>query len=125
MDSLLVQFESLTHKNKILGQEAVIAIQNHTIERRNNTLIIIGFTLLLLFLFIISFFIYNRQRLKLIKNQQDVEIANAITASEEAERNRLSSELHDGLAAELTALKLELEQHNRSEEHTSELQSRP
>lgn len=112
MDSLLVQFESLTHKNKILGQEAVIAIQNHTIERRNNTLIIIGFTLLLLFLFIISFFIYNRQRLKLIKNQQDVEIANAITASEEAERNRLSSELHDGLAAELTALKLELEQHN-------------
>src|SRR5690606_41551117 len=66
------------------------------LERRNNILIIIGFTLLLLFLFIISFFIYNRQRLKLIKNQQDVEIANAITASEEA----------------------------RSEEHTSELQSR-
>jgi|SRR5690554_940804 len=116
MDRLLVQFEALNNKNKILGQEATIAIQNHTIERRNNTLIIGTFTLLLLVLFIIGFFIYNRQRLKLIHNRQEVKLVQAISASEEDERSRLSSELHDGLAAELTALKLELEQNTSSSE---------
>jgi len=109
IDSLLVQFESLSNKNKILGQEATIAVQNHTIERRNNTLIIGSFTFVLVVLLIIWFFIYNRQRLKLLHNKQEAELAKAISASEEMERSRLSSELHDGLAAELTALKLELE----------------
>ena len=109
VDSLLVQFESLNNKNKILGQEATIAVQNHTIERRNNILIVGGFTFSLVLLFIIWLVVYNRQRLKIIHNEQEAEIAKAISASEEAERSRLSSELHDGLAAELTALKLELE----------------
>lgn len=111
MDSLLVQFESLGNKNRILEQEIIIANQNNTLERRNNTLIIISFTLLITILFIIVIFYFNRQRLRLIKNKQETELINAVSASEEAERNKLSSLLHDGLAAELTALKLELEQH--------------
>ncbi|WP_107037275.1 tetratricopeptide repeat-containing sensor histidine kinase [Brumimicrobium mesophilum] len=109
MDSLLVQFESLDNKNEILNQEITIATQNNTIERRNNILIIISFTLLITVLFIIGIFFFNRQRLRLIKNRQEAELINAVSASEEEERNRLSSLLHDGLAAELTALKLELE----------------
>lgn len=110
IDSLMVQFESLNNRNKILGQEITIANQNNNLERKNNTLIIIGFTLLLLVLFIIGLFLYNKQRLILIKNKQEVDLINAVSASEEEERNKLSSLLHDGLAAELTALKLELEQ---------------
>lgn len=110
MDSLLVQFESLDNKNQILEQEIIIANQNNTLERRNNTLLIISFTLVLTLLSIIVIFYFNRQRLKLIQNKQEAELISAVSASEEAERNRLSSLLHDGLAAELTALKLELEQ---------------
>jgi signal transduction histidine kinase len=110
IDSLLVQFETLTSKNKILGQEIIIANQSNVLERKNNTLIISVFTLIILILFIIGLFVYNRQRLVLIRNKQEVDLINAVSASEEEERNKLSSLLHDGLAAELTALKLELEQ---------------
>ncbi len=118
VDSLLVQFESLSNKNKILGQEIIIANQNHTLERKNNTLIIITFTLLFLVLFIIGLFLYNKQRLVLIKNKQEVDLINAVSASEEEERNKLSSLLHDGLAAELTALKLELIQNKNVSERS-------
>jgi signal transduction histidine kinase len=116
IDRLLIQFEALKNKNKILGQEATIAIQINTIDRRNNTLIFGGFAVLFLVLFIIGIFVFNRQRLKLLQNKQEVKLVQAISASEEAERSRISSELHDGLAAELTALKLELEQNESSSE---------
>lgn len=121
IDSLLVQFESLDNRNKILGQEVIIANQNHTLERRNSTLIIISFTLLMLVFLIIVLFLFNKQRLRLIKNKQEVELINAVSTSEEEERTRLSSLLHDGLAAELTALKLELEQHSGVSEKSFEM----
>lgn len=112
MDSLLVQFESLANKNKILGQQVIIASQNHVLEKKNSTLILISFTGLILILFFVGLFLFNRQRLRLIENEQEVKLINAVSATEEEERNRLSSLLHDGLAAELTALKLELERHD-------------
>lgn len=110
MDSLLFQFQSLADENKILSQKAIIANQDSLLQQRKNHLTISIFVLVLLVLFIITIFVFNKQKIKLINNQKEVEIARAINDSEEAERNRLASELHDGLAAELTALKLELEQ---------------
>lgn len=110
MDSLLIQFQSLEGENKILSQKAIIANQDNLLQQRRNHLIISIFVLVLLVLFIIVIFVFNQQKIKLINHQKEVEIARAINDSEEAERNRLASELHDGLAAELTALKLELEQ---------------
>lgn len=115
MDRLMVQFESLSNRNKILRQETLIAIQNTDLERRKNFLILGGFSLFFLILIIVGIIIFNRQRLKLIKHRQEQKIAKAVSNSEEAERSRISSELHDGLAADLTALKLELEQTTATE----------
>lgn len=109
MDSLLVQFQTLSSENKILGQEAIIANQNHLLEKRRNFLMMGVFALSLLVLFIVAIFILNNQRIKYIKKRQEAALISAINDSEESERNKLASVLHDGLAAELTALKLELE----------------
>lgn len=116
MDRLLVRFESLSNKNKILKQEALIALQNNDLERRKNFLIIVGSSLLFSILIIVGIIIFNRQRLKLIQHREEEKIAKAVSHSEEAERSRISSDLHDGLAADLTALKLELEQNTSTTE---------
>lgn len=115
MDRLMVQFESLSSKNKILKQEAFIATQNTHLEQRKNFLIVGGLSLLFLILVIVGIIIFISQRLKLIKHHEVGKIAKAASNSEEAERSRLSMELHDGLVADLTALKLELEQTSTTE----------
>lgn len=116
MDSLLVQFQTLSSENKILGQEAIIANQNHLLEKRRNFLMMGVFALSLLILFMVVIFILNNQRIKYIKKRQEAALIYAINDSEESERNKLASVLHDGLAAELTALKLELEQNPSTSE---------
>ena len=109
IDSLLVQFESLKDKNLILEQDAMIIKQNQKIERRNNTVIITSISIFFLVILMVIIIMYNKQRIKAMQRNHSLLLLDAIRVSEERERDRISSELHDGLAAELTALKLHLE----------------
>lgn len=112
MDVLLVEYEALSQKNKILEQEFTINQKNKLISNRTNAIIIISLATFALLVLVILVFVYNRQRLKLIDQKHAVQLSEAISESEEIERDRISRELHDGLTAELTALKLQLEQND-------------
>lgn len=114
LDKLLVEFESLKHKNKILKQDITITKMNHSIEVQSKIIITTIFSILFLCFIIIGIFIYNKQRLRFVLQKQKILISEAMKSSEEKERARLSSELHDGLASELTALRFELEQSNET-----------
>jgi two-component system, NarL family, sensor kinase len=96
--------------------------------------IIVGGLLLLILLFLI----YNRNRLKKQKvrleerqvlldkiNQQQEELLNAIVNTQEAERKRIASELHDGLGSLMSTVKVNLDtvQHQLTNSETQLLSS--
>lgn len=97
-----------TEKNEKQIAEQELKIQK---QRSNLLYAILGGLFLITVLFVI--FIYNRkaQKLKLKQLQQEKEnaILNSFILGEERERNRISHELHDGVAAMIGAAKMSLE----------------
>lgn len=121
MDSLMVKFETLKKENRILRQETLIAQKNQKIERSKMRLIIEGLIISLVIIAIIVIVIFYRQKLKLTKQRQKVLLEKAISESGEVIRDSIASQLHDSLAAELTALRLELEQNNSTSNQAFEM----
>lgn len=116
IDKLMLEFQSVQDQNIILKQEQIITAQNHDIELSENRQIFVGIVAIILIVLVGLLIVFYKQRLKITKRNIQLDIANAVEASEEKERARISSELHDGLAAELTALKLSLEHQGANEE---------
>jgi signal transduction histidine kinase len=110
IDSLLLHFESIASKNKILSQENEIVKQKKEITQGNNLIqliiIVAGFGIIITFIIIL----FYKQRLNNLRNKHEKRILHALNVGEEKERKRIAEELHDGLASELTALKMVLEQ---------------
>lgn len=115
MDSLMVQFSALANENKILSQEADIALKDAKLDKGKYLLIVLSIIIIL----VLALYLVHISSLKQKEARLLVE---AINESEEKERNRLSSEVHDGLAAELTVLKLELEKRGDNQRALSILQ---
>ncbi|MEX2485773.1 MAG: ATP-binding protein [Brumimicrobium sp.] len=109
IDSLLIQFEFVETKNKLLLKESENKEQALKIQNQRWIVIFI-ISLLILIIFIgVMIFRFKQQQLDLVKNKQQKSILQAIREGEKKERVRVSSELHDGLSAELTALRIALE----------------
>lgn len=123
MDSLTVRFESLKDKNKILKQTSIIATNKKRMERSRVHLAVAIFIIVIVCLIIIVVIILYRLRLKITRQQNRVKLGKATTAAEEKYRDKVASQLHDGLAAELTALRLELEVNNSASEKASQMLS--
>ncbi|SFH12420.1 tetratricopeptide repeat-containing sensor histidine kinase [Pedobacter insulae] len=94
-------------------KEKQIAEQKLKIQKQRSNLVDITLGSAFLISMLGAVFIYNRkaQKLKLKRLQQEKEntILNAIIVGEEREKNRISHELHDGVAAMIGAAKLSLE----------------
>lgn len=109
-DSLLIVFE--TEKKNIENQllSKTVTQKNAEIKSQQYLFIAILALFLLLVIFIILFIMYKRAQLASIKAIGQRAILKALYEGEERERNRVSSQLHDGVASDLTALKMNLEQ---------------
>lgn len=115
--SSMARNQELVHEINIKYEtekkEKQIAEQELEIQRQRSNLLyaILGGALLTSVLG--GFFIYNRksQQLKWKQLQQEKEnaILNSFISGEERERNRISHELHDGVAAMIGAAKMSLE----------------
>jgi len=117
---LNTQYETEKKEKQIAEQELKIQKQ-----RANLLYAILGGALAISLLG--GFFLYNRnaQKLKLKQLQQEKEnaILNSFIQGEERERNRISHELHDGVAAMIGAAKMGLETipHLPQEKQTEQL----
>jgi len=109
LDSLLVAFETSEAQNEVLRKEIQIKAKDQEIEERNNLIILISLILFIFLIVGVSIYIYVRQKRILEIEKSEKEFIQAIREGEEMERKRISSELHDGLASELTALKIAIE----------------
>jgi signal transduction histidine kinase len=92
------------------AQENEIVKQKKEITQGNNLIqliiIVAGFGIIITFIIIL----FYKQRLNNLRNKHEKRILHALNVGEEKERKRIAEELHDGLASELTALKMVLEQ---------------
>lgn len=106
MSELLVQYEA-EKKDKLLAQQLLL------IQRKNSTIkiwLIIGTVLLMSGFFYVYQVKKNQaQRIKLLHQENENAVLNAIMNGEEKERNRISKELHDGIAAMIGAMQMSLQ----------------
>ncbi|EPB65922.1 putative 3-phosphoshikimate 1-carboxyvinyltransferase, partial [Ancylostoma ceylanicum] len=115
LQKLLIEYETEKKNVRILQQDNAIAKQQ--------TYIVLLATLTVLAVVIFINYRRNaRQRRKIDQHNKALEITLALTQGEEKERVRLANELHDGIASNLIAIKLQLEtsyDNNQKSEHIS------
>lgn len=102
IQDLLIQYESEKKSNQILKQENVLA------ERKILMLVFIFLSVILLVV-LVFYRERNKQKYRFLQQEREREVFNALNMGEEQERKRLSYELHDGVASNLIAIKLQLE----------------
>ena len=106
VNELNTKYETEKKEKQIAEQELQIQKQQSNLLYAilGGALLVIGFG---------SVFIYNRKtqklRLKQLQQEKENAILNSFILGEERERNRISHELHDGVAAMIGAAKMSLE----------------
>lgn len=108
---LLIKYDTEKKNNQILVHQKDLAVKNLWV-------IILIATLCFILL---GFYFYRKnslQKNKLLQQQKEKEISDALAVGEENERVRLAGELHDGIASNLVALKLQLEDISETKEAT-------
>ncbi len=99
--------QEINNKTILLNLKEKEIQLNVEINKRKNIIIIVSFTFFILMLIIFIFYIkIKKNKLMFTQQKQSLE---AFFNGQEAERNRLSQELHDGICQNLTIIKMGLE----------------
>lgn len=124
INQLEIQYQSEKKEREILelqnqNNEAEISLQKNTAQRR----LLWFIALILLCLAVIGYMAYraqkrktqleqeqHRQAMQLLEHEQESKIFAAINKGQEQERERVASDLHDGLAGRLSATSIQLKQ---------------
>ena len=122
INELLIQYETEKKESELILSQLETVNQKVKIGRRNNWIIGLTATVLILLLF---YWVYRkRQAQKILIMQQNAEKNTLLAAidGEEKERERLANELHDGIASALTGIRLKLEQNELNGNKTEVIQ---
>ncbi|HRE76830.1 MAG TPA: sensor histidine kinase [Flavobacterium sp.] len=124
---LEAKYNTIENENKILNLEKENQIKEIELQK-NQTLYSILFSLILIgmisFLFLLKNLknlrkinsqkdIIHHQKIQSLKNQKEIEIMYAMIEGEEAEKKRISRDLHDGIGSSLTSIKMKLEYYDQ------------
>lgn len=117
-------------KKDLLLDKKQLEIENAHIEIRERKIITVSLVALLILIFVSSYLLYNRLKLKKqqelneeIIRQQSIK-SKAIIDAEEKERTRIAKDLHDGVGQQLSAAKMiasSLDQNSSKEEYNEKL----
>ncbi len=103
---LTLEYETEKKERQIAEQE--LEIQKKNVQMRNR--LIAG--IIIIAGFLTYFFVMRRNqknKLKIMEKEKENEVLSARVLGEEVERSRISKELHDGIASNLVAVKLQVE----------------
>lgn len=98
----LLQYETEKKENLILKQEK-------DLKQKQNWNILLSSILILGLMGFVFYRKYMQMKTLKLKEEKEKEVLKSIDLGERKERNRLSKELHDGVASQLTAVKLLIE----------------
>lgn len=112
INDILVKYDT-ERKEKELAESKNELLQKR-IERTNLLSILGVLFFVIIGLVVGNLFIRNRNknRIALLKVEQDKELLQAVFDGEELERERIATELHDGVASNLTAVRYQLMQND-------------
>ncbi len=109
INDILIKYDTEKKEKNLIEVRLENVKSKHQLYRRTQLAIILGIVVVLL---IISYYSYNRiqrEKLKQIEREQESKRMMAAILAEEKERERISNELHDGMASSITGIKLKLE----------------
>lgn len=115
INDILIKYDTEKKEKEIIKNRLTISENQNKLIRRAQWITVLG-TVLALVLF--SYFFYNRsqkQKAIQLKKEQETKRILAAVSAEEKERERISNELHDGMASVITGIKLKLESFSQEE----------
>ena len=120
IDELLIKYEA-EKKDQALKLEQQENLTNQAqIRKQGWFLVTLGLVLVSLLLIFFSYRNKQKSKLEAIRLEQEKSMLEALIKGEEKERERIAGELHDGLASNLTGIKIQLEQMESSSKEVFE-----
>jgi two-component system, NarL family, sensor kinase len=109
INELLIKYNSELQKKQLIEHELSLEKKENQLNSRNTWLLLLGLITLLLSIIFYGYRISVQKKLLLIKKYQQQKIFETTLQTEEKERERISLDLHDGIASNLAGLKLRME----------------
>lgn len=109
INDILVKYDTEKKEKEIAKNKLLLLEKEVESSRLINLITLLVFALLLVVFLLLGVRSRNKQRVRRLHNEKERDVLNAIIEGEELERERLASELHDGLASILTAAKYKVE----------------
>jgi len=109
INDILIKYDTEKKERKLTLSRLQNVKDENTLYKRAQWIITLS---ALLILVLISYYFYNRlhkQKIQQIHREQESKRMIAAVLAEERERERISNELHDGMASSITGIKLKLE----------------
>lgn len=119
ISEILIKYDTEKKEKELIVSKNIIIENENKIFKRNQWILVLSVVLIIL---IFVYLFYRRiqdQKLKQIQQEENSKRLQASIEAEEKERERISNELHDGLASSITAVKIKLENikhHNNIDE---------
>ncbi len=110
-------FETEKHKREIIEKESKL--------NRMRSILFGSIALLLAFVGLIIYFYqksaHNRTKLDKLSKEKKLDVANALLEGQDTERRRLARDLHDGVSAQIGALRMKIDAYFETEEKYTEV----
>lgn len=114
INDILIKYDTEKKENEIMLKKLEITKNEIKLSQRNIWIIILIAGIFILIIFYFIYYIFQRQKITRLKDEQVTRSLIASIEGEEKERTRFSAELHDGIASSITSIKIHLENHAKS-----------
>ena len=109
INDILIKYDTEKKEKEIAENKLTIAQDEIQLSERKFWIMTLGSILFILVLSYIFYVRFQQQKLIRIQKEEEQKRTLALIKGEEKERERISNELHDGVASSLTAVKIKLE----------------
>ncbi|WP_158605962.1 sensor histidine kinase [Taibaiella sp. KBW10] len=99
------KYRTLEKDKEIVQKQSHIADQRQQIAHKNLWIALSALTIFIILSFLVFAYIRNNNKQKLLKRNSEIERLQSVLIGEEAERQRLAQELHDGVNSQLAGAK--------------------
>lgn len=109
INDILIKYDTEKKEKQLVASRNDIIEKENKLYKRNQWIIILTAAVIILLFIYVYYRRTQDQKIKQIKQEEKAKLLQVSIDAEESERERISNELHDGLASSITAVRLRLE----------------